>query len=66
MLERTGKHRKVTWTVVVNTMPGRRMRWTFTTSTGLTGTGTTTYGIETAHKDGQNAAEEAIDAALDG
>ena len=61
MLERTGKHRRITFVVRVNTLPGRPMRWYFETSNGLTGEGVTGFGIEAAFKNGADAATAAID-----
>lgn len=60
MLGRTGKHGRITFVVRVNALPGRRMRWSFTTSNGLTGEGVTGFGIEAAFAAGERAAHEAI------
>ena len=65
-LERPGVHRDIAFIVKLNSEPGRRMRWTFTTDAGLTESGVTSAGMEAAFKAGADAAEAAIDVAVGG
>ncbi len=61
--DRPGNYQSIDYVVRVNTLPGRRMRWSFETSNGLKGEGDTRYGIEAAFSAGARAAHEAIGAA---
>jgi hypothetical protein len=64
-MERTTSYRGIDIVVHVNTMPGRRMRWRYETSSGQAGDGATTFGVEAAFKSGVDAAQLAIDDAAD-
>ena len=62
-MHRDYTYRGITITVTVNTVPGKRFRWSFETSNGLSGKSDmpTSFGVEDAFRQAKEEAERAID-----